>query len=442
MLKLRESGKDLDSLYSATTLKLDSSKKEDTAKVVRQVIYCNDIKGLIDNVIDYRGGCEGDYMIKVGIDGGGGFLKFCLNIIKADDDTSSPDRKRSKYAEGAYHSQFVDGGVKQLLIIAIVEEVKESYENLSSIMDLLKLDRINFMSAFDMKLANVFLGLGTHSSKYPCPWCELPRNEFSNPDRVIQLRTLGMIRQNASDYEAAAKAHHGSKALSAAAFKSCTHQPLVKNWPDETLVIDMLPVMELHLLLGITNRLYDHVDDLLHRSPGSATALDWSNQLGIRRPPMHGGEFNGHQCKTLLMNTTCLTRLLDEAEVGTPGIKVLTAFNTFNDVRNKCFGTTLQSDYKQSIVEFEAAYKELGIPITSKCHAVIDHVTQFLDRQTGPQQELLEKGLGYWSEQASESVHSDFKALWAGGSYKRDLSHKDYGQKLLQCVVAYSSRHR
>ena len=97
--------------------------------------------------------------------------------------------------------------VNNLLIIALVEEVEDSHENLVSMVDLIGVDSVDFMATFDLKLANIFLGLGPHSSSFSCPRCELPKNTFSDSVRVIQLRTPGSIRQNTSAYMATAANH-------------------------------------------------------------------------------------------------------------------------------------------------------------------------------------------------------------------------------------------
>ena len=49
--------------------------------------------------------------------------------------------------------------------------------------------------------------------------------------------------------------------------------------------------------------------------------------------------------------------------------------------------------------------------------------------------------LGFWSEQASESVYYDWYKLWVDNKYKRELDHKDYNKQLLKCGVTYNSRH-
>ncbi len=62
--------------------------------------------------------------------------------------------------------------MKKLIIIGIVFEVQESFENLSVLLTTLKINSIDFTVAFDLKLANVIVEIQNHSSKHPCTWCE------------------------------------------------------------------------------------------------------------------------------------------------------------------------------------------------------------------------------------------------------------------------------
>ena len=67
----------------------------------------------------------------------------------------------------------------------------------------------------------------------------------------------------------------------------------------------------------------------------------------------------------------------------------------------------LSKDFKVLIKKIATTFGKLGMSVTPKFHAVFVHVSQFLERH-----KTLNKGLGYWSEQSSESVHQDFKNLW------------------------------
>ena len=48
-------------------------------------------------------------------------------------------------------------------------------------------------------------------------------------------------------------------------------------------------------------------------------------------------------------------------------------------------------------------------------------------------------GLGWWTEQALESVHADFKKFWM--PRKMDMDHPAFGETLLKAICAYNGRH-
>lgn len=74
---------------------------------------------------------------------------------------------------------------------------------------------------------------------------------------------------------------------------------------------------------------------------------------------------------------------------------------------------------------------ELGIEVTPKVHAVFFHVKEFCEKNG--------LGLGFFSEQAMESVHFDFKSTWEIN--KVTIDHPDYPKKLLRAVCQYNSLH-
>ena len=48
------------------------------------------------------------------------------------------------------------------------------------ILELICLESVAFTLAENIKLANIFLGLGSAASTCPCPWCETSKNYFGN----------------------------------------------------------------------------------------------------------------------------------------------------------------------------------------------------------------------------------------------------------------------
>ena len=49
-------------------------------------------------------------------------------------------------------------------------------------------------------------------------------------------------------------------------------------------------------------------------------------------------------------------------------------------------------------------------------------------------------GLAPWSEQTAESLLRDFKTIWENFEV-RDISHPEYGERLLKAIIMYNSQH-
>uniref|UniRef100_A0A1I8I628 Arf-GAP with coiled-coil, ANK repeat and PH domain-containing protein 2 n=2 Tax=Macrostomum lignano TaxID=282301 RepID=A0A1I8I628_9PLAT len=90
---------------------------------------------------------------------------------------------------------------------------------------------------------------------------------------VKRLMLLGIV-------QGAARQHRGSLQLGAANFKNCVHDPLT-DLPDDTEVLTIVPPMELHLMLGITNRLLEELDTRLQATNDCSAYAD----LGISTTP-------------------------------------------------------------------------------------------------------------------------------------------------------------
>ena len=165
--KLRMHDKSLQPYFTWNTFRMDSATKQERNndnKVERCVVYCHDIQGLISSLNDARQfKSKYDSFVKIGIDGGGSFLKFCLSLEQIDGDNSTPiNFKKWSYRSVCSSKNFKNLGVSKIIILAIVENVSESYHNLKTIIDLINLSALqssstNFKYAFDMKLVNVFL---------------------------------------------------------------------------------------------------------------------------------------------------------------------------------------------------------------------------------------------------------------------------------------------
>lgn len=164
---------------------------------------------------------------------------------------------------------------------------------------------------------------------------------------------------------------------------------------------------------------------------GKIVTNRWIKKLGITRPQFHSGEFNGNMCKRLLTNLDALYQIVME-EDAPQLVCYITAFKSFNNVRTACFGMDLLPHFAESIAEFEQKYLCLQISVTPAVHVLLCHVVQFC--------RFFKCSLGKFSEQASESVHRDFKDLWES-SGKVDPFHKNYEKNLYLTVLRYNGRH-
>ena len=155
-------------------------------------------------------------------------------------------------------------------------------------------------------------------------------------------------------------------------------------------------------------------------------ADSWLQACNIKEDPQHGGSLNGNGCRKLLRNTDKLASLC-----GLDCLPFVRAFKAFEKVVKSCFSLNLDIDYKTHIEHFREMYSDLGISITPKVHTVFFHVHEFCDRH--------QTGLGIFSEQASEAVHSNFSVTWK--NYKFSDIHPEYPSQLLRAVNDYNTSH-
>ena len=141
---------------------IEEDKKTKTERSFKEhAVVTKNISGLIDKVLVERELDTDDALIRVGLDGGGGFLKVCMSIF----DLLSSQSKTSKCEKKIKNS-----GVKKVFIIGIAPGIPENYINVRTLWRSIGLHQLsyNFTIATDLKLCNILLGLMTHSSMHPC----------------------------------------------------------------------------------------------------------------------------------------------------------------------------------------------------------------------------------------------------------------------------------
>lgn len=249
----------LDRFYETEFLHFvkENVKYTEAASEPRLTVLCKDILGLLEMIIDERNYDRSKIFIKIGADGGGGFLKVCMNICFLESQTV--EKKKNLFKEG---------GVKKLIIIAIASDVQENYSNMQLICEKLKLNDITellpykLIIANDLKMSNIMNGLMSHSSSHPCTWCDIHQKllfSLGNP------RTYASIINSVEQWKLS-----GGNPLMRKNFNCCYNNPIIKTETDYD-ILDIFPPPELHLMIGLVNTVFKALEK---KYPD--VALQWS----------------------------------------------------------------------------------------------------------------------------------------------------------------------
>ena len=136
--------------------------------------------------------------------------------------------------------------MKKLILLGVLPDAKEEPELLEKFFQKLNLKPGSFHFCGDLKLINIVLGLGTHASKHPSPFCDWEKNT----DKPCKLRTLEGIRENFRQWLEA-----GADPKDAMKFYNCIREPLC-IFPESGLVIVWIPLLQLHIKVGVVIKLF------------------------------------------------------------------------------------------------------------------------------------------------------------------------------------------
>ena len=422
----------LDTFFDSRVMTFETDRNEDTKtydKAERPAVVCNDTKGLVQYLMNKRNLDPIITLTKITWDGGKGQFKVCLNLIEDYLVTHSPIKKRSRYADGIQPDRAEQGGVLQSIIIGIFPDIPETYNNIKLIYDTLELGCVEHVASGDFKVLNILSGLQPCSSKHPCCYCTWSSDGKTTQD--FPLRTMGMIRTQNQLWESYCESQRqrGKQPdrTKLKSYQNCEHRPVFED-SDDTLILDKCPPPQLHILLGVFNQIFKFMADVW------PAANEWPAKLCLEKEAQFGGTFNGNSCRKLLKNLHLLKNLRPPR-----GAKhYLNILETLNKIVAGCFGSKLSESYKRDIKQFDSEYGLLmdksGQPLkkTPKVQHLIIHVPQFCQK-TGI-------GLGVFSEQVVESMHSKFDKVWK--NFSVPLGHASYGQKLFRATMRLNTSHQ
>ena len=220
--------------------------------------------------------------LRIGFDNGGNFYKGTLSLL----DKSADPQAKPKFGE-----LFKDTGVKKLSVIELAQNIKENYDNCSTLFkenDFEELDQDNLTYCGDQKMEYCMTGKGGPTCKKCCNYCRAQTPLTGEESAAwLELYTLGMLRELNREYVA-----NGSKAKDAMHYDNVINWPLLTG-PDDKLVLDMFPPPQLHLMIRIVNHILDNLSKVSKKWYGQDYVLDFVKQTGIARQDYHGGGFEG-----------------------------------------------------------------------------------------------------------------------------------------------------
>ena len=421
----------LDDLFTSETVLVENKDGEGEEKTL---IYCNDVSQLVLSLLESRGLEQTKTDAKLGLDKGRGSLKLTLSLMEKEERMKTG---RQTYADGVGGKKHTSGSTYKLMVLALLYDTPETYETVKIMMEKLQFENFPATITSDIKMLLLLIGKSGGNLSHGCVFCDAakPLDKEGTLYRLSDLHTWHM------NYEEA-----GGDKKKQKDFQNIVNKPLLQMEPDD-LILGAVAPPELHLMLGVGDKLKKILEKTVFETEkqGKEFIDDFlDNQNISKKGYMDSRSLEGNQTRRFLKATEELRDAYEEVGKLQKAEPVIQLLESFSVLVTKTFGFKLESGYEDAIAEFSSAYMKLNqedpktFTITPKIHIVMFHVTQYLQMLNAETGE--ERGLGYMSEQAFESVHSDMAQMWENG-WKVSASHKDFGEKLRKFLVAYNSNN-
>ena len=409
-----------DQFFTADLIKF---KDNDGCLISSPAVYCSNIVGFVNEVMELRKIDPGDMKLKVGLDKGRGHLKMILSLYNPNDVMRSKGIGRVTMKMGiGTGDDYSQIGKRKIMILAIVPDIPENYYNLQILYDLTKINTVAYQQTGDLKAINILLGLMSCSSVCGCCYCQAKRNSDEWMGGGARLRSVGSLNESLQKFESAGRERDKAKDVS----YNVVESSLLFDDDDlpSTLVLEKCPPPSLHLKLSL-----NHI--LVELSKAWPPLLDWLKTKHIVLEPYHGHTLEGNECNKVLQNLKSLADVLPSHFSD-----FLFTLESFRDVISSCFGFVLDPYFKDVLSRFKynflLLHKKFKVSVTNKIHIIFTHVEEFCD--------LTGKALGEFSEQETENAHTAFDDTW--GRYKvKDSSSEFYHQQYFKATMDFISNN-
>ena len=309
--------------------------------------------------------------------------------------------------------------------MAAVPNTQESWDNISALLWLLNLDSLGhtFNLAVDMKVQLILVGKQSAAARHACPYCEC----YGEYNCDCPSYTFSSLQQHLTNFQA-----DGADLKAAKKFTNVVNPALISGPPDRR-IIEVLNFSELHFMTGVVGKLIGELIKVFSNTQAGQEFVDsFMRTHNIKWCLYQPNSFEGNQAKKMIDHSSDLklaARELPqlEAEEKEKVLGFCSTLEEFKKVVDAAFGQKLDPSFRESIASFSASYRQLGISVTPKVHCVERHLSEFLEHKG------LQAGLGYYSEQAMETAHADFKVEWE--RVKVGPNHQDYAKQLFGAIL-------
>lgn len=135
--KVQDKCKKLESFFTSEMVDMSKNAKIGKTSYVqtekKELVFVNDLSGMIEYICNERGIHPTQAMVRVGIDSGASSLKVVMNILNPENETTENQVAK-------------DSGVNRLIVIAVVQDVQENHSNVKLIIEKVKRIQSNFPS--------------------------------------------------------------------------------------------------------------------------------------------------------------------------------------------------------------------------------------------------------------------------------------------------------
>jgi hypothetical protein len=368
-----------------------------------------------------------------------GFREVCLTMDGGQDKIILGGIMRdTRKNETENLDDYKSTGQKRVLVLAKVDGVPETRENVEKIIDSLDLPSLtdDFQLVVDLSLANKILGIQSCSSLHACPYCEGSKiNQHNNQPTTGRarwipgpMRTENSITIDQSDW--VQQTNSNRKQLKH--FNSCEFRPIkLKKCQGDSEILFTLPPDPLHVvLLGPANDLMESLEKCY---PTNLKSFYEKHSLK-KNGQGPGGKFHGPSIKYILKEET----LLDlEGSLPAEGGSFINYMKSIKQLHSVCIASEL-NDYKYAIenfkTNFDILYDQHNINMTLKIHVIVDHFQDYFD--------WTKKTFKFTNGEFMESIHSTVKRaeMQHGLKVTRHLGSPMHIEKSLKSIVWHNSR--